>query len=73
MPVCGGVNRARGEKLVKYACIMHGLLMLRPGGLGAVMARKTSRPSLSAAYPPPIKSPERVKEFREWLTANIEK
>jgi aldehyde:ferredoxin oxidoreductase len=64
-----------GEKLVKYACIMHGLFdAAGRGGLGAVMGSKNLKAiAVRGHNPPPIKSPERVKEFREWLTANIEK
>ena len=64
-----------GEKLVKYACIMHGLFdSAGRGGLGAVMGSKNLKAiAVRGHNPPPIKSPERVKEFREWLTANIEK
>ena len=64
-----------GEKLVKYACIMHGLFdAAGRGGLGAVMgSKKLKAIAVRGHNPPPIKSPERVKEFREWLTANIEK
>jgi Aldehyde:ferredoxin oxidoreductase len=64
-----------GEKLVKYACIMHGLFdAAGRGGLGAVMGSKNLKAiAVRGHNPPPIKSPERVKEFREWLTTNIEK
>ena len=64
-----------GEKLVKYACIMHGLFdAAGRGGLGAVMGSKNLKAiAVRGHNPPPIKSPERVKEYREWLTANIEK
>ena len=64
-----------GEKLVKYACIMHGLFdAAGRGGLGAVMGSKNLKAiAVRGHNPPPIKSPERVKELREWLTANIDK
>jgi aldehyde:ferredoxin oxidoreductase len=64
-----------GEKLVKYACIMHGLFdAAGRGGLGAVMGSKNLKAvAVRGHNPPAIKSPERVKEYREWLTANIEK
>jgi aldehyde:ferredoxin oxidoreductase len=64
-----------GEKLVKYACIMHGLFdAAGRGGLGAVMGSKNLKAiAVRGHNPPPIASPERVKEFRDWLTANKEK
>ncbi|MGP8080633.1 MAG: aldehyde ferredoxin oxidoreductase family protein [Dehalococcoidales bacterium] len=64
-----------GENLVKYACIMHGLFdAAGRGGLGAVMGSKNLKAiAVRGHHPPPIASPERVKEYREWLTTNIEK
>jgi aldehyde:ferredoxin oxidoreductase len=64
-----------GEKLVRYACIMHGLFdAAGRGGLGAVMGSKNLKAiAVRGHNPPPIASPERVKELRDWLTANKEK
>lgn len=64
-----------GENLVKYACIMHGLFdAAGRGGLGSVMGSKNLKAiAVRGHHPPPIASPERVKEYREWLTTNIEK
>jgi aldehyde:ferredoxin oxidoreductase len=54
---------------------MHGLFdAAGRGGLGAVMGSKNLKAiAVRGHNPPPIKSPERVKELREWLTANIDK
>ena len=64
-----------GENLVKYACIMHGLFdAAGRGGLGAVMGSKNLKAiAVRGHHPPQIASPERVKELRDWLTANKEK
>ena len=64
-----------GENLVKYACVMHGLFdAAGRGGLGAVMGSKNLKAiAVRGHNPPQIASPERVKELRDWLTANKEK
>jgi aldehyde:ferredoxin oxidoreductase len=64
-----------GENLVKYACIMHGLFdAAGRGGLGAVMGSKNLKAIAVRGHRPlQIAAPERVKELRDWLTANKEK
>jgi aldehyde:ferredoxin oxidoreductase len=62
-----------GEKLVLYACIMHGLFdAAGRGGLGAVMGSKNLKAiAVRGNKLPNIGSPDRVKELREWLIGNI--
>ena len=64
-----------GENLVRYACIMHGLYdVAGRGGLGAVMGSKNLKAiAVRGHRPPQIAAPERIKELREWLMANIDK
>ena len=64
-----------GEKLVRYACIMHGLYdAAGRGGLGAVMGSKNLKAiAVRGHRPPQIAKPEYVKELRDWLIANIGK
>ena len=64
-----------GENLVKYACIMHGLFdAAGRGGLGAVMGSKNLKAIAVRGHQPlQIAAPERVKELRDWLTANKER
>ena len=61
-----------GEKLVRYACIMHGPYdAAGRGGLGAVMGSKNLKAvAVRGHQPPPVAKPEVVKEMRDWLTAN---
>ena len=62
-----------GEKLVRYACIMHGPYdAAGRGGLGAVMGSKNLKAVAVRGHqpPPPVAKPEVVKEMRDWLTAN---
>jgi aldehyde:ferredoxin oxidoreductase len=63
-----------GENLVRYACIMNGLFdAAGRGGLGAVMgSKKLKAIAVRGSKAPPISSPERVKEFRQWLLANMQ-
>ena len=76
-----GDNRIRvagigpaGENLVRYACIMNGLFdAAGRGGLGAVMGSKNLKAiGVRGSQVPRIADPERVKEFREWLSANMQ-
>jgi len=62
-----------GENLVRYACIMHGLFdAAGRGGLGAVMGSKNLKAiAVRGHRAPPVAEPERVKEFRAWLLANM--
>ena len=61
-----------GEKLVRYACIMHGPFdAAGRGGLGAVMGSKNLKAvAVRGHQPPPVAKPEVVKGMRDWLTAN---
>jgi aldehyde:ferredoxin oxidoreductase len=77
-----GDNRIRvavigpaGENLVRYACIMNGLFdAAGRGGLGAVMGSKNLKAiAVRGSHAPRISSPERVKEFRHWLLANMQR
>ncbi len=63
-----------GENLVRYACIMNGLYdAAGRGGLGAVMGSKNLKAiSVRGHKAPPISEPERVKELRQWLLANMQ-
>ena len=63
-----------GENLVRYACIMNGLYdAAGRGGLGAVMGSKNLKAiGVRGHKAPPIVEPERVKELRQWLLANIQ-
>jgi len=63
-----------GEKLVRYACIMNGLYdAIGRGGLGAVMGSKNLKAiAVRGHKAPPIAEPERVKELRGWLLANMD-
>ncbi len=62
-----------GENLVRYACIMNGLYdAAGRGGLGAVMGSKNLKAiSVRGHKAPLISEPERVKELRQWLLANM--
>ena len=63
-----------GENLVRYACIMHGLFdTAGRGGLGAVMGSKNLKAiSVRGSRAPRINNPERLKEFRQWLSDNMQ-
>ena len=76
-----GDNRIRvgligpaGENMVSYACIMHGLFdAAGRGGLGAVMGSKNLKAiAVRGHKAPKIAEPERVKELRQWLLANMQ-
>ncbi len=62
-----------GENLVRYACIMNGLFdAAGRGGLGAVMGAKNLKAiAVRGSKAPRTSDPERVKEFRQWLLANM--
>lgn len=62
-----------GENLVLQACIMNGLYdAAGRGGLGAVMGSKNLKAiAVRGHKAPQIASPERLKELREWLLANM--
>ena len=62
-----------GENLVSYACIMNGLHdAAGRGGLGAVMGSKNLKAiAVRGHKAPQVVEPERVKELRQWLLANI--
>ena len=75
-----GDNRIRvaligpaGENLVRYSCIMHGLYdTAGRGGLGAVMGSKNLKAiAVRGHKAPKIADSERLKEFRQWLLANM--
>jgi aldehyde:ferredoxin oxidoreductase len=70
-----GLIGPAGEKLVRYACIMHGLYdAAGRGGLGAVMGSKNLKAiAVRGHHPPQLARPEGVKGLRDWLTANIGK
>jgi aldehyde:ferredoxin oxidoreductase len=62
-----------GEKLVRYACIMHGPYdAAGRGGLGAVMGSKNLKAVAVRGHQPTplVAKPEVVKEMRDWLIAN---
>ena len=63
------------EKLVKYACIMHGLFDAAGWpGLGAVMGLEKPQGRRRPRFQPlVIKSPERVKEYLEGPSARLKK
>ncbi|MAF85360.1 MAG: aldehyde ferredoxin oxidoreductase [Dehalococcoidales bacterium] len=63
-----------GENLVRYACIMHGLFdAAGRGGLGAVMGSKNLKAiAVRGHQAPQIAEPERLKELRQWLLANMQ-
>lgn len=76
-----GDNRIRvaligpaGENLVRYACIMHGLHdTAGRGGLGAIMGSKNLKAiGVRGSQAPTIAEPERLKELRQWLQANMQ-
>jgi aldehyde:ferredoxin oxidoreductase len=76
-----GDNRIRmaligpaAEKLVRYACIMHGLYdAAGRGGLGAVMGSKNLKAiGVRGHKAPPVFEPEGVKELRQQLLANMD-
>jgi len=62
-----------GETLVRYACIMHGLYdAAGRGGLGAVMGSKNLKAiAVRGNKAPKAAAPERVRELRQWLLANL--
>ncbi len=62
-----------GENLALQACIMNGLYdAAGRGGLGAVMGSKNLKAiAVRGHKAPKIASPERVKELREWVLANM--
>ncbi len=76
-----GDNRIRvavigpgAENLVRYACIMNGLFdAAGRGGLGAVMGSKNLKAiAVRGHKAPTVFERERVKEFRDWLLANMQ-
>ena len=75
-----GDNRIRvamigpgGENLALQACIMNGPYdAAGRGGLGAVMGSKNLKAiAVKGRRAPKIANPERVKELREWVLANM--
>ncbi|MFC1892429.1 aldehyde ferredoxin oxidoreductase family protein [Chloroflexota bacterium] len=62
-----------GENLVRCACIMNGLYdAAGRGGLGAVMGSKNLKAvAVRGHKAPPVSEPEQVKEFRQWMLANM--
>ena len=63
-----------GENMVRYACIMNGLFdAAGRGGLGAVMGSKNLKAiAVRGHQAPQIAEPERLKEIRQWLLANMQ-
>ena len=62
-----------GEKLVRYACIMHGLFdAAGRGGLGAVMGSKNLKAvAVRGRGKVAVSDPEKLREFRQWMIANV--
>lgn len=62
-----------GENLVLFSCIMNGLIdAAGRGGLGAVMGSKNLKAiALRGHKLPAVANPDKVKEFREWMLANM--
>ncbi|MDD5288958.1 MAG: aldehyde ferredoxin oxidoreductase N-terminal domain-containing protein, partial [Dehalococcoidales bacterium] len=69
-----GMIGPAGENLVRYACIMHGLFdAAGRGGLGAVMGSKNLKAIAVRGHKAvQAAEPERVKEVREWVNANLD-
>jgi len=63
-----------GENLVSYACIVNDLRdVAGRGGMGAVMGSKNLKAiAVRGRRMPPVAEPERLKEYRRWLLANME-
>jgi len=62
-----------GENLVSYACIVNDLRdFAGRGGLGAVMGSKNLKAiAVRGNKMPPAAEPERLKESRKWMLANM--
>jgi len=62
-----------GERMVKYACIMHGLFNAAGRcGLGAVMGSKNLKAiAVKGSKRPTVKDPNGVKELKDWLLTNL--
>ena len=62
-----------GEKLVRYACIMHGLHNAAGrGGLGAVMGSKNLKAiAVRGQQAPTVANPEQLKSYGKWLADNM--
>ncbi|MDO8472638.1 MAG: aldehyde ferredoxin oxidoreductase family protein [Dehalococcoidia bacterium] len=63
-----------GEKLVRYACIMHGLFdAAGRGGLGAVMGSKNLKAvAVRGHQVPSVADPESLNIHRKWLLDNMD-
>lgn len=68
-----GMIGPAGEKLVRYACVMHGLYdAAGRGGPGAVMGSKNLKAIAVRGHSPiPVAQPDGLKVIRDWANANL--
>jgi len=64
-----------GEKLVRFACIMHDITRAAGrAGLGAVMgSKKLKAVAVRGSKPPEVANPAKLREISRWLAQNVER